>query len=334
MRFSVVLVLRQQTYLIFLPLLLILLIGCQQVQAFERPIKVEAADTGAPVQGANVRAEMGVRDFTEAITNADGLARLAISQNYLDRWAKVIVTAQGYQQQSVLVELLPDAPPAVVQVSRVGAQPQATPAAETTIEAPLSPTEIALSSNEPPAPVNSNAQAAAAPLANVLPAQRASYYQSKPALTIDPGKTYRAAIQTGKGDIVVLLNAQAAPEHVNNFIFLSNQGFYNGLTFHRVEPGFVIQGGDPLGTGLGGPGYTLPGEFGLVHGEGALAMARLPDEANPNRESSGSQFYITLAPTPFLDGQYSVFGQVEEGMDVVQSIEVGDKIEQIIISEE
>ena len=167
-----------------------------------------------------------------------------------------------------------------------------------------------------------------------LPAdQRADYYQAKPEITINTNQTYRAVIQTSKGDIVVTLDAQAAPEHVNNFIFLSNAGFYNDLTFHRVEPGFVIQGGDPLGAGNGGPGYTVPGEFELTHGEGALAMARLPDQVNPNRESSGSQFYITLAPTPFLDGEYSVFGQVEEGMEVVRSIKVGDTINQIVIEE-
>jgi len=113
---------------------------------------------------------------------------------------------------------------------------------------------------------------------------------------------------------------------------LTEQGFYNGLTFHRVEPGFVIQGGDPLGTGGGGPGYTVPAEIGLLHGEGAIAMARLSDEVNPERASSGSQFYITLAPTPQLDGAYTVFGQVIEGMDVVQSIAIGDVIERISIS--
>lgn len=168
-------------------------------------------------------------------------------------------------------------------------------------------------------------------VAGLPPAQRADYYQARPDRTIDPNKNYRATIKTNKGDIVVSLDAQAAPEHVNNFIFLSNQGFYNGLTFHRVEPGFVIQGGDPLGAGNGGPGYTIPGEFSLKHVEGALAMARLPDQVNPKRESSGSQFYITLAPTEFLDGQYSVFGKVEAGMDVVRAIQVGDVIEQIVI---
>jgi cyclophilin family peptidyl-prolyl cis-trans isomerase len=101
-----------------------------------------------------------------------------------------------------------------------------------------------------------------------------------------------------------------------------------------VEPGFVIQGGDPLGQGNGGPGYTVPGEFNLKHVKGAIAMARLPDGANPNRESSGSQFYITLDATPFLDGQYSAFGVVEQGMEVVQQIQIGDIIKTIVIEEQ
>jgi peptidyl-prolyl cis-trans isomerase B (cyclophilin B) len=119
---------------------------------------------------------------------------------------------------------------------------------------------------------------------------------------------------------------------VNNFVFLANQGFFDGLTFHRVEPGFVIQGGDPQGNGRGGPGYTVPGEFKLKHVEGAIAMARLGDQVNPKRDSSGSQFYITLAPTPNLDGAYSAFGQVTKGMDVVKKIAMGDVIQKIVIS--
>ena len=187
--------------------------------------------------------------------------------------------------------------------------------------------------SELPPPAEEAAASTQSAVGSLPAAERADYYDAKPEITIDTGKTYRAIIQTDKGDIVLSLDAAASPEHVNNFIFLSKQGFYDGLTFHRVEPGFVIQGGDPLGAGNGGPGYTVPSEFKLTHGEGALAMARLPDQVNPDRESSGSQFYITLAPTPFLDGQYSVFGQVEEGMDVVKSIGVGDTINKIVIEE-
>lgn len=142
-----------------------------------------------------------------------------------------------------------------------------------------------------------------------------------------------ARIVTAKGDIVVQLRPDAAPQHVENFIQLSQSGFYDGLTFHRVEPGFVIQGGDPNGDGTGGPGYTIPAEIELPHSEGAFAAARRGDSVNPERESSGSQFYITLAPQPALDGQYTVYGYVAEGMDVVRSIEVGDTIETIEIQQ-
>jgi peptidylprolyl isomerase len=165
-------------------------------------------------------------------------------------------------------------------------------------------------------------------------AGRAGMYSAPPEMQIDPDKIYYATISTAKGEIVVLLDATAAPLTVNNFVFLAREGFYDGLTFHRVEPGFVIQGGDPLGDGTGGPGYTVPAEIGLPHTEGAIAMARQSDAVNPDRASSGSQFYITLAPTPQLDGAYTVFGQVIEGMDVVQAIEVGDVIESISITEE
>ena len=166
------------------------------------------------------------------------------------------------------------------------------------------------------------------------PADRNNMYSEPPEMQIDADKTYVATISTAKGDIVVQLDASAAPLTVNNFVFLAEQGFYDGLTFHRVEPGFVIQGGDPAGTGGGGPGYTVPAEIQLPHVEGAIAMARRGDQVNPDRASSGSQFYITLAPTPFLDEGYTAFGHVIEGMEVVQSIVIGDVIEKITITEE
>jgi len=329
------------TTVLSLGLLAILLAGCGATSAtFEHQIQVEAADTGNPIANATVRAEMGVRDFVEATTNAEGVARLPISTDYLDRWAKVIVNADGYQRTSTLVELVTEKPQTVVQLvpqtqngseeTQPAGDVDATPAVVLSTDtaadnANLSQPEAA--TNAVAAPENNSIP----PAGQLPPAQRNNYYPSKPELIIDTGQNYRATIQTNKGDIVVSLNAEAAPEHANNFIFLSEEGFYNGLTFHRVEPNFVIQGGDPQGNGQGGPGYTIPGEFELKHVEGALAMARLPDQVNPNRESSGSQFYITLAPTPQLDGQYSVFGRVEEGMDVVKSIEVGDVIEGITI---
>jgi cyclophilin family peptidyl-prolyl cis-trans isomerase len=152
------------------------------------------------------------------------------------------------------------------------------------------------------------------------------------ASTIDATKTYSAVIKTSKGDIAVDLYAAEAPLSVSNFVQMAETGFYEGLTFHRVEPGFVIQGGDPAGNGTGGPGYTVKAEIGKKHIKGALAWARTGDNINPERRSSGSQFYITLEATPFLDGQYTVFGLTTEGMDVVAKIGVGDTIDKVVIT--
>lgn len=127
-------------------------------------------------------------------------------------------------------------------------------------------------------------------------------------------------LKTTFGDIELRLAVNDAPQHSRNFFLLSWLGFYDGLTFHRLVPGFVIQGGDPAGNGTGGPGYTIPAEIGLPHEEGALAAARTADQVNPRRESSGSQFYITVAPTPRLDGAYSVYGKTVRGMEVVKKI--------------
>ncbi|MFN4292630.1 MAG: peptidylprolyl isomerase [Thermoflexales bacterium] len=175
------------------------------------------------------------------------------------------------------------------------------------------------------------AQSATRPFAQLSPAERARVGNAPPPLTIDPAQKYLATIKTAKGDIVVELNAQAAPQTVNNFIYLAQNGFYDGLTFHRVEPGFVIQGGDPLGNGTGGPGYNIPPEIKLPHVDGAIAMARLsgPPESTP---SSGSQFYITIGAQPNLDNNYTVFGVTIRGQDVVRAIQVGDAIQRIDIT--
>src|SRR5271168_4132766 len=145
-----------------------------------------------------------------------------------------------------------------------------------------------------------------------------------------------AIIDTERGTIVVELYPAVAPKTVGNFETLVNKGFYNGLTFHRVEPGFVVQGGDPDGTGTGGPGYTVPAEINANehHLRGTLATARTGDDVNPNRESSGSQFYICLAPTPFLDNNYTIFGGVIKGMNVVDQIQKGDHMKKITLAKE
>ena len=137
-------------------------------------------------------------------------------------------------------------------------------------------------------------------------------------------------IETDKGIIKAELYVSKAPITTKNFIDLANSKFYDGLKFHRVEPGFVIQTGDPKGDGTGGSGNTIPLEINpeLKHVKGALGMARTND---PN--SATSQFYVTLSETPFLDGNYAVFGKVISGMDVAEKIQVGDKMNKVTISD-
>jgi peptidyl-prolyl cis-trans isomerase B (cyclophilin B) len=127
-------------------------------------------------------------------------------------------------------------------------------------------------------------------------------------------------ISTNKGDIVLRLFPDDAPMHSAAFLKLTRAGFYDGLTFHRVEPGFVVQGGDPQGDGTGGPGYNLKAEFNArPHKRGALAMARASDP-----DSAGSQFYICLDDARFLDAQYTVFGEMVDGFETLDAIRRGD----------
>ncbi|HUO05397.1 MAG TPA: peptidylprolyl isomerase [Candidatus Binataceae bacterium] len=144
-----------------------------------------------------------------------------------------------------------------------------------------------------------------------------------------------AIIDSDRGIIVIELYPAVAPKTVANFEKLIDKGFYNGLTFHRVEPGFVVQGGDPNGNGTGGPGYTVPAEISSEHHlRGTVATARTGDNVNPERASSGSQFYICLAPAPFLDNNYTIYGGVIKGMDVVDKIQVGDKMKKVTTAKE
>ncbi len=145
----------------------------------------------------------------------------------------------------------------------------------------------------------------------------AKHYSAPPPMTVDAKKRYTATFKTEKGDFIVELYATQAPRTVNNFVFLARQGFYEGVTFHRVIKNFMVQGGDPTGTGTGGPGYTFADEFdrSLRHdGPGILSMAN----AGPN--TNGSQFFITHVATPWLDDKHTVFGKVIQGMDVVLAI--------------
>ncbi len=141
-------------------------------------------------------------------------------------------------------------------------------------------------------------------------------WSSPPTLTIDANKTYAATLNTARGKIVIELLPQEAPITVNNFVFLARQGYYDGVTFHRVLPGFVAQGGDPTGTGSGGPGYFIPNEDSALRFEAAGVVAM----ANSGRDRNGSQFFITYAPLPALDGGYTIFGRVTAGLDVALAI--------------
>ncbi len=153
-------------------------------------------------------------------------------------------------------------------------------------------------------------------------------YSAPPSMTIDTSKQYTATIETEKGNLVLELFASDVPMTVNNFVFLARDGFYDGLTFHRVVPGFVVQGGCPIGDGTGGPGYRFDDEITEhTHVAGALSMAN----SGPN--TNGSQFFITYTPQHHLNGDHSVFGQLAEGMDVLERIEQGDVMIRITIEE-
>lgn len=155
-------------------------------------------------------------------------------------------------------------------------------------------------------------------------------YSAPPPMTIDTAKQYTANISTSRGAIVVDLFPKDAPGTVNNFVFLAREGFYNGTTFHRVINDFMVQGGDPTGTGRGGPGYKFEDELKnnpRRHQVGSLSMAN----AGPN--TNGSQFFITHIATDWLNGKHTVFGQVRSGQDVVNSIQQGDTITSLTIEE-
>jgi peptidyl-prolyl cis-trans isomerase B (cyclophilin B) len=155
-------------------------------------------------------------------------------------------------------------------------------------------------------------------------------WDKPPAMQIDQEKTYVVTMETDRGTIELELYPQHAPKSVNNFVFLAEEGFYDGVTFHRVIPNFMIQGGDPTGTGRGGPGYRFEDEVKgnpLKHETGVISMAN----AGPN--TNGSQFFITHSPQPHLDGKHTVFGKVVEGQDVVNAIRQGDRMTKVTIQE-
>ena len=194
------------------------------------------------------------------------------------------------------------------------AAPEAEPAE--TMETPAEPQEA-------PAPPGMREEPQLA-----APSLTLSTMEEKPAMpTSDPDDEV-VVFETERGRIVIELYPGDAPKHAENFKKLARERFYSGAAreFHRYVAGFVIQGGDPKRDGTGGPGYTIPAELKRKHVKGAVAMARLPDDVNPQKESNGSQFYICLDDLPGLDGEYSVFGQVVQGMDAVERLRISDEI--------
>ena len=176
------------------------------------------------------------------------------------------------------------------------------------------------------------------PLTLVAPADRNDYFSEAPPMLIDTAKSYEAIITVaGKGDMRLALFDDETPLTVNNFVFLANQGFYDGLTFHRVLEDFMAQGGDPTGIGSGGPGYQFADEVETGRSfdkRGLLAMA------NAGPGTNGSQFFITFAETPWLDGMHTIFGELVAGDDVLSSLTINpdaqsaDVIEKIVIVEQ
>src|SRR5437773_2989462 len=156
-------------------------------------------------------------------------------------------------------------------------------------------------------------------------------YSAPPAMSIDTNKNYTATFDTSRGQIVCDLFAKDAPNTVNNFVFLAKEKFYDGTKFHRVIADFMVQGGDPQGTGTGGPGYKFGDEVKNnphKHQRGSLSMAN----AGPN--TNGSQFFITHVKTDWLNGKHTVFGQVRQGQEVVSAIQAGDELISVTISEQ
>ena len=156
-------------------------------------------------------------------------------------------------------------------------------------------------------------------------------WSTPPAMQIEEDAVYVATIETNRGSMELELYPQHAPKTVNNFVFLAGEGFYDGVTFHRVIDNFVIQGGDPTGTGRGGPGYRFEDELRgnpLKHETGAISMAN----AGPN--TNGSQFFITHSPQPHLDGRHTVFGKVVKGQDVVNAIQQGDVMTGVTVTQQ
>ncbi|MCX6031660.1 MAG: peptidylprolyl isomerase [Chloroflexi bacterium] len=225
------------------------------------------------------------------------------------------------------VLLVASCAPATLQPTTSAPATAAAPAPTTAAAA----TPVATATPDPrptaPAPLADGSR----PLASLSPAERAERFSGPAATYTKPSTIYLATFVTAKGNIVAELYPDAV-KSVNNFVTLAKNGYYDGLSFYHAEPGFAVLGGDPNSDGSGGPGYTIPAEINHAHPRGALGWAPAGD-LDPTQYSSGSQFYITLDALAVLDNGYTVFGQVVEGMEIVDKIAAGDKITRIDVSE-
>jgi cyclophilin family peptidyl-prolyl cis-trans isomerase len=222
-----------------------------------------------------------------------------------------------------------------------GTTPTEAPATEAPTTAPAEQPTAAIVELTPPTvstPISMGVQPVlttdgSRPLADLEPAQRHGVYGQAPDMVIDPDTIYLATISTAKGDVVLELFGQEAPIAVNNFVVLSQLGFYDAMPVYPVGPPQAVLTGDPTGDGQGNPGYDLPAEIGIPNLAGTMGYLRFPDQINPEQLSNGSQIYITLEAVPDIDGVYAAFGQVIEGLDVLSQLVMGDVIDTIAISE-
>jgi cyclophilin family peptidyl-prolyl cis-trans isomerase len=217
-------------------------------------------------------------------------------------------------------------PPAGVSPTEV--PPTEVPTPEPTVAPVTEPSVSTPSGLQPARPTDGSR-----PLADVPVEQRNNYFSQAPDMAIDSDTVYLATITTSKGDVVVELYSQEAPVAANNFVVLAELGFYDDMPLYPVGPPNAVLTGDPTGDGQGSPGYDVAAEIGVPNLAGTMGYLRFPDQINPERVSNGSQLYITLEPVPDIDGVYAAFGQVIEGLDVLEQIEFGDGIETIAISE-
>jgi cyclophilin family peptidyl-prolyl cis-trans isomerase len=218
------------------------------------------------------------------------------------------------------------APPAGVMSTEP--PPTEVPTPEPVVISEPVPSMITVSDAQPERPTDGSR-----PLADIPVELRNDMFGQPPAMSIDPNTIYLATIKTPQGDVVVELFSREAPIAVNNFVVLAELGFYDDMPLYPVGPPDAVLTGDPTGDGMGSPGYDVPAEILIPNPTGTLGYLRFPDQINPERLSNGSQVYITLEPVPDIDGVYAAFGQVIEGLEVLEQLEFGDAIESIIISE-